>query len=229
MPAPQPRPRRLPWSSSPSPPALGSRPSAASSGRSFSGPELAPRPARLQISSPAAQDAWGKGVGQQHSPASFCLKRLSRTVEVLGRQGAAAPRLRRRAAELVEGGRVAGGRVAADALRAQAGGLLGRELPEGRGAAPKGALLLELDERGADLPLEQLRIGARSSAGGAELLDPVPLRSNRLGVGPLYQHPRCLVAPLTSAHKRAATTLQRRQTLRPEFPADCVVVTCAEQ
>ena len=73
-------------------------------------------------------------------------------------------------------------------------------------------------------PLEQLRIGARSSAGGAELLDPVPLRSNRLGLGPLDQHPRCLVAPLTSAHKRAATTLQWRQTLRPEIPADCPVV-----
>ena len=126
-----------------------SRSSAASSGRSFSGPELAPRPARLQISSPAAQDAWGKGVDQQHSPASFCLKRLSRTVEVLGRQGAAAPRLRRRAAELlVEGGRVAGGRVAADALRAQAG-VLRDGLPAGGRAAPKGAGLLELDERGA--------------------------------------------------------------------------------
>ena len=33
------------------------------------------------------------------------------------------------------------------------------------------------------------------------------------------------MAPLTSAHKRAATTLQWRQTLRPEFPADCVVVS----
>ena len=48
-------------------------------------------------------------------------------------------------------------------------------------------------------------IGARSSAGGAELLDPVPLRSNRLGLGPLDQHPRCLVAPLTSAHNYPAT------------------------
>ena len=100
--------------------------------------------------------------------------------------------------------------MAADALRAQAGGLLREGLPAGGRAAPKGAGLLELDERGAaQQPLEQLRIGARSSAGGAELLDPVPLRSNRLGVGPLYQHPRCLVAPLTSAHKRAATTKQR--------------------
>ena len=58
-------------------------------------------------------------------------------------------------------------------------------------------------------PLEKLRIGARSSAGGAELLDPVPLRSNRLGLGPLDQHPRCLVAPLTSAHNYPATTKQR--------------------
>ena len=91
--------------------------------------------------------------------------------------------------------------MAADVLRAQAGGLLGRELPEGRRwAAPKGAGLLELDERGAAQPLEQLRIEGRSSAGGAELLDPVPLRYNRSGVGPLNQHPRCLVAPLTSAH-----------------------------
>ena len=33
-------------------------------------------------------------------------------------------------------------------------------------------------------------IGVQVSAGGAELLDPVPLRSNRLGLGPLDQHPR---------------------------------------
>ena len=138
-----------------------SRASAASSGRSFSGPELAPRPARLQISSPAAQDAWGKGVDQQHSPASFCLKRLSRAIEEGGPAKSSGAAQLRRAAELVAGGvRVAGGRVAADALRAQAGGLLGRELPEGRRwAAPKGAGLLELDERGAAQPLEQLRIG----------------------------------------------------------------------
>ena len=63
-------------------------------------------------------------------------------------------------AELLAGGvRAAGERVAADGLRAQAGGLLGRELPEGRRwAAPKGAGLLELDEHGATQPLEQLRI-----------------------------------------------------------------------
>ena len=71
---------------------------------------------------------------------------------------------------------------------------------------------------------DEQRIGGRSSAGGAELLDPVPLRSTSSGVGPLDQHPRCLVAPLTSAHNYPATTLQRRQTIRPEFPADCVVV-----
>ena len=58
-----------------------SRSSAASWGRSFSGPELAPRPARLQISSLAAQDAWGKGIDQQHSPASFSWERLSHTVD----------------------------------------------------------------------------------------------------------------------------------------------------
>ena len=96
--------------------------------------------------------------------------------------------------------------MAAHALRAQAGGLLREGLPAGGRAAPKGAGLLELDERGAARqPLEQLRIGARSSAGGAELLDPVPLRSNRLGLGPVDQHPRCLVAPLTSAHNYPAT------------------------
>eukprot|EP01045_Picozoa_sp_COSAG04_P048597 COSAG04_NODE_18728_length_434_cov_0.513433_1_plen_111_part_10 len=49
------------------------------------------------------------------------------------------------------------------------------------------------------------------------MLGPVPLRSGRLGLGPLGQHPRWLVAPFTPAHKRAATTLQRRQTLRPEL------------
>ena len=57
--------------------------------------------------------------------------------------------------------------------RARAG-CRARGWQEGGGAAPKGAVLLELDERGADQPLEQLRIAARSSAGGAELLDPVP-------------------------------------------------------
>ena len=77
------------------------------------------------------------------------------------RQSAAAPRLRRRAAELLAGGvRAAGERVAAHALRAQAGGLLREGLPAGGRAAPKGAGLLELDERGAARqPLEQLRIG----------------------------------------------------------------------
>ena len=50
--------------------------------------------------------------------------------------------------------------MAADALRAQAGGLLREGLPAGGRAAPKGAGLLELDERGAARqPLEQLRIG----------------------------------------------------------------------
>ncbi len=39
--------------------------------------------------------------------------------------------------------------MAADALRAQAGGLLGEGCQVGGGAAPKGAGLLELDERGA--------------------------------------------------------------------------------
>ena len=75
------------------------------------------------------------------------------------RQSAVAPRRRRRAAELhVEGVRAAGERVAADVLRAQAGRVLRDGLPAGRGAAPKGAGLLELDERGAAQPLEQLRI-----------------------------------------------------------------------
>ena len=132
---------------------------AAAQGRSFSGPELAPRPARLQISSPAAQDAWGKGVDQQHSPASFCLKRLSRAIEEGGPAKSSGVAQLRRAAELVAGGvRVAGGRVAADVLRAQASGLPGEGLAGGREAAPKGAGLLELDERGAAQPLEQLRI-----------------------------------------------------------------------
>ena len=86
---------RPPW---PSPPALVSRSSAASWGRSFSGLELVPRPARLQISSPAAQDAWGKGVDQQHSPASFCLKRLSRAIEEGGpAKSSGAAQLRRAA------------------------------------------------------------------------------------------------------------------------------------
>ena len=127
---------RPPW---PSPPALVSRASAASSGRSFSGPELAPRPARLQISSPAAQDAWGKGVDQQHSPASFCLKRLSRAIEEGGPAKSSGAAQLRRAAELVAGGvRVAGGRVAADALRARAGGLPGEGLAGGRGGSAEG-------------------------------------------------------------------------------------------
>ena len=66
--------------------------------------------------------------------------------------------------------------MAADVLRARAGGLPGEGLAGGREAAPKGAVLLELDERGAAQPLEQLRIAMQVSAGGAELLDPVSSR-----------------------------------------------------
>ena len=71
--------------------------------------------------------------------------------------------------------------MAAHALRAQAGGLLREGLPAGGRAAPKGAGLLELDERGAARqPLEQLRIGEQVSAGGAELLGP--------GIARVYGH-----------------------------------------
>ena len=49
-------------------------------------------------------------------------------------------------------------------------GCRARGWQESGGAAPKGAVLLELDERGADQPLEQLRIASRVNAGGAELL-----------------------------------------------------------
>ena len=60
--------------------------------------------------------------------------------------------------------------MAAHALRAQAGGLLREGLPAGGRAAPKGAGLLELDERGAARqPLEQLRIGVQAGARGAGL------------------------------------------------------------
>ena len=90
-----------------------------------------------------------------------------------------------------------------------------------KNAVPAGTLAALRERLQAE---DEQRIGGRSSAGGAELLDPAPLRYNRLGLGPLYQHPRCLVAPLTSAHKRPATTLQRRQTLRPFFAWYCVVV-----
>ena len=54
--------------------------------------------------------------------------------------------------------RAAGGRVVADVPGGQAGGPLGMGLPEGRGAAPKGALLLELDVRGADPLLETVKL-----------------------------------------------------------------------
>ena len=55
-------------------------------------------------------------------------------------------------------------------------GCRARGWQEGGGAAPKGAVLLELDERGADQPLEQLRIAMQVSASGAKLLDPVSSR-----------------------------------------------------
>ena len=90
-----------------------------------------------------------------------------------------------------------------------------------KNAVPAGTLTALRERLQAE---DEQRIGGRSSAGGAELLDPVPLRSTRSGVGPLDQHPRCLVAPLTSAHNYPATTLQRRQTLRPFFAWYCVVV-----
>ena len=79
---------------------------------------------------------------------------FSRRAVLLARQSAVAPRRRRRAAELVEGVWAAGGLVVADVPGGQAGSPLGMGLPEGRGAAPKGANLLELDVRGAD-PLLQ--------------------------------------------------------------------------
>ena len=47
--------------------------------------------------------------------------------------------------------------------RARAG-CRARGWQEGGGAAPKGAVLLELDERGADLPLEPLREGGAAQA-----------------------------------------------------------------
>ena len=55
--------------------------------------------------------------------------------------------------------------------RARAG-CRARGWQEGGGAAPKGAGLLELDERGADLPLQPLREGgegARTNASAARL------------------------------------------------------------
>ena len=68
------------------------------------------------------------------------MKRLSRAIEEGGPAKSSGAAQLRRAAELLAGGvRAAGERVAADALRAQAGGLLGRELPAGGRAAPKGA------------------------------------------------------------------------------------------
>ena len=107
-------------------------------------------------------------------------ERASRAVEC--RAGSAAYTYFLRRAELLAGGvRAAGERVAAHALRAQAGGLLREGLPAGGRAAPKGAGLLELDERGAARqPLEQLRIGEQVSAGGAELLGP--------GIARVYGH-----------------------------------------
>ena len=137
----------------------------------------------------------------------------SRTLVSLGREAKAAPR----SAHERVGGR---GLCAASGLVAQgARGAFKNAVPAGTLAALRERLQAE----------DEQRIGGRSSAGGAELLDPVPLRSTSAGVGPLDQHPRCLVAPLTSAHNYPATTLQRRQTLRPEFPADCPVVAWLDQ
>ena len=84
-----------------------------------------------------------------------------------------------------------------------------------KNAVPAGTLTALRERLQAE---DEQRIGGRSSAGGAELLDPVPLRSTRSGLGPLDQHPRCLVAPLTSAHNYPATTLQRRPDLTSRIP-----------
>ena len=72
--------------------------------------------------------------------------------------------------------RAAGGRVVADVPGGQAGGPLRMGLLEGRGAAPKGALLLELDVRGADLPLETVKLPEtqRLRCGRAPLLRAAP-------------------------------------------------------
>ena len=162
----------LSWSSSPSPAALVSRPSAASSGSSSAGSLGSSSGSQPLNRRTGSERGWGKGLGQQCSRIGCVLQRASRIIEEPGRHSAAAPRLRRRAAELHVGGvRGAGGRVAADVLRAQAGGLLRDGLPEGRGAAPKGALLLDLDVRGADPPLQR-RWGMHTSVrrcGGAPL------------------------------------------------------------
>ena len=126
----------------------------------------------------AGEQAHGlaKGLGQRGRAAELARRLRAGARQprhrVPRRQNAAAPRWRRRAAELHVGGvRAAGGRVVADVPGGQAGGPLRMGLPGGRGAAPKGALLLDLDVRGADPPLQR-RWGMHTSVrrcGGAPL------------------------------------------------------------
>ena len=121
MHAPQPRPRRLPRPPWPSPAALVSRPSAASSGSSSAGSLGSSSGSQPLNRRTGSERGWGKGLGQQCSRIGCVLQRASRIIEEPGRHSAAAPRLRRRAAELhVGGARAAGGRVAADVLGARA-------------------------------------------------------------------------------------------------------------
>ena len=93
----------------------------------------------------AGEQAHGlaKGLGQRGRAAELARRLRAGARQprrrVPGQRSAAAPRQLRRAAELVAGGvRVAGGRVAADALRARAGGLPGEGLAGGRGGSAEG-------------------------------------------------------------------------------------------
>ena len=114
---------------------------------------------QLQNRGTGSQKGWGNGVEQQSGRDGCVQERASRAIEC---RAGKVQRRRRSAAEPPSaspeecGGQEDGWHLPCFA-RAGAG-CRARGWQEGGGAAPKGAVLLELDERGAAQPLEQLRI-----------------------------------------------------------------------
>ena len=158
MPAPQPRPRRLPWSPPPSAPALVSR--------RFAAPWAAPRPgpwAACRVRSRRTGARARKRAGATGSRSRARATAACRSAPAARRRGAGPAKQWRRSSSAEppssspeECGWQEDVWQRTCFARARAG-CRARGWQEGGGAAPKGAVLLELDERGADLPLQPLR------------------------------------------------------------------------
>ena len=150
MSAPQPRPRRLPRSPSPSAPAFGSRPSAA--------PRAAPRVRSRRTGARACKTAGATGSSRRARATAACRSAPAAPSSVgpakcERRRGSSA---KPPSSSSEECGWQEDVWQLTFFARARAG-CRARDWQEGGGQAPKGAVLLELDERGADLPLQPLR------------------------------------------------------------------------